>query len=226
MRFRTLFALLVLVVNACRDEPTSSESPGVAVISSVPIKQPVPAKPSAEPVIAVPSASATPAVDAGNPTLRADDGTLLPQSDEKPATASPSFKRRMRALARAILSGEISQARQSFFPLTAYAQVKGVQHPERDYHNRLLAHFERDLKKYHRDLGDQAVQATFLGATVPMTRAEWMKRGSEGNRLGYYRVRHSKLRLKLMNGEERVFDLASLISWRGEWYVVHLAGFD
>lgn len=180
----------------------------------------------AQPVAAVASASVTPPVDAGNPSLLAADGTLLPQTEQQPLTSSSSFQRRMRRVAQAILTGEVKKARSSFFPLLAYAQVKGVKNPEHDYRTRLLAHFERDLEKYHRDLGEQAAHATFLGITVPTARAEWMKRGSEGNRLGYFRVRHSKLRFRLANGEERAFDLASLISWRGEWYVVHLAGFD
>jgi hypothetical protein len=53
-----------------------------------------------------------------------------------------------------------------------------------------------------------------------------MKPGREGNKVGYYRVLRSKLRFTLPNGKERPLELTSLISWRGEWYVVHLHGFD
>jgi hypothetical protein len=53
-----------------------------------------------------------------------------------------------------------------------------------------------------------------------------MKPGKEGNRLGYFRVLRSTLRFRLVNGTERAFELTSLISWRGEWYVVHLHGFE
>jgi hypothetical protein len=53
-----------------------------------------------------------------------------------------------------------------------------------------------------------------------------MDPGSEGNRVGYYRVTHSQLRVRLPNGTERNLELTSLISWRGAWYVVHLHGFS
>ena len=53
-----------------------------------------------------------------------------------------------------------------------------------------------------------------------------MKPGREGNKVGYHRVLRSKLRFKLASGKERTLELTSLISWRGEWYVVHLSGFD
>jgi hypothetical protein len=35
----------------------------------------------------------------------------------------------------------------------------------------------------------------------------------------------SRLHFTLPAGRSRDFELTSLISWRGEWYVVHLHGF-
>ena len=52
-----------------------------------------------------------------------------------------------------------------------------------------------------------------------------MKPGSEGNRIGYFRVLRSQLRFTLADGKTKDFELTSLISWRGQWYVVHLNGF-
>ena len=52
-----------------------------------------------------------------------------------------------------------------------------------------------------------------------------MKPGSEGNKLGYYRVLRSALVYSDAQGRERELSVTSMISWRGEWYVVHLAGF-
>lgn len=132
----------------------------------------------------------------------------------------------MQLLAEAILAGDGERARSTFFPLLAYAQVKDVQKPERDYRFRLLAHFDRDVREYRKALGKDAERATFLGVEVPEDRAQWMKPGKEGNRIGYYRVLRSKLRFRLPSGAERAFELTSMISWRGEWYVVHLHGFE
>jgi hypothetical protein len=52
-----------------------------------------------------------------------------------------------------------------------------------------------------------------------------MDPGKEGNKLGYYRVTRSKLRYLDAGGTEHTLGLTSLISWRGEWFVVHLDGF-
>jgi hypothetical protein len=45
--------------------------------------------------------------------------------------------------------------------------------------------------------------------------------GEEWNKIGYFRVFDPKLRYEV-DGAGRSFTVKSLISWRGEWYVVHL----
>ncbi len=160
-----------------------------------------------------------------DPALLDGDGKPLPQTDERPAVSSPAFQRRVEALATAIISGRPELASASFFPLIAYAQVKDVAKPERDYRFRLLANFERDVLAYHRALGTLAVDAKFSGITVSERDVTWMSPGSEGNKLGYYRVLRSALHFTLPAGRSRDLLLTSLISWRGEWYVVHLHGF-
>jgi len=150
----------------------------------------------------------------------------LPQTEARPSVTDERFKRRMQRVADAILSGDVEKARSTFFPLVAYAQVKDVQKPERDYRFRLMAHFERDVREYRKALGKAAERAEFIGVEVPQARVEWLKPGKEGNRLGYFRVLRSKLRFRLPDGKERSFELTSMISWRGEWYVVHLHGFE
>jgi hypothetical protein len=202
-----------------------------ALPSNAPATSAPPASaPSAEPSAAepAPSASAPAAVHdaAADPPLLDDQGRPLPQTDERPSIHTPRFERRMRALAEAIQRGEAEGARASFFPLVAYQAVKDVAKPERDYRFRLLAHFERDVKEYRKELGRDAADATFLGVDVPEAAAKWMAPGSEGNRLGYFRVLRSTLRFKLADGSQRRLELTSLISWRGEWYVVHLHGFE
>jgi hypothetical protein len=132
----------------------------------------------------------------------------------------------MQLLAESILTGDAERAKSTFFPLVAYTQVKDVQKPERDYRLRLLAHFERDVREYRQALGPDAARAEFVGVDVPEERAQWMKPGKEGNRVGYFRVLRSQLRFRLPSGKERKLELTSMISWRGEWYVVHLRGFE
>jgi len=158
-------------------------------------------------------------------TLLDEHGKPLEQTDQRPTQSSPSFQKRIELVARAILTGEVEPALPAFFPLLAYQQVKDVAKPERDYKYRLLANFKRDLLEYHHALGADAAASKFDGITVPEKDAKWMAPGSEGNKLGYFRVLRSRLRFTLPTGRSREFELTSLISWRGEWYVVHLHGF-
>ena len=95
-------------------------------------------------------------------------------------------------MANAIISGDAEPAYASFFPLVAYQQVKDVAKPERDYKFRLLANFKRDVLEYHHALGEAAAQAKLEGITVSEKDAKWMEPGSEGNRLGYFRVLRSQ----------------------------------
>jgi hypothetical protein len=178
-----------------------------------------------EPVRAASPDLSTVAEPNADPVLFDAQGKPLDQTDQRPMLTSPSFQKRVAAVARAITSGDVEPALSAFFPLVAYQQVKDVAKPERDYKFRLLANFKRDLLEYHHALGSAAAESKFEGITVSEKDAKWMAPGSEGNKLGYFRVLRSRLRFTLPTGRSREFELTSLISWRGEWYVVHLHGF-
>jgi hypothetical protein len=173
-----------------------------------------------------PSAASGGAPSAAEPSLLDAAGKPLPQTEDEPRIDTPAFLRRMERLAHAIASDDPELAISTFFPVIAYAEVKAIARPERDHERRLLAAFRRNVHEYHRSLGKRAAGARFAGVEVPEAAARWMKPGSEGNRLGYFRVLRSKLRLALADGGERTFEITSMISWRGEWYVVHLHGFE
>jgi hypothetical protein len=172
--------------------------------------------------VSAPSAQPAPPRD----PLRADDGTPLPQLEERPSAESPALRERMKLLTEAILKDEPSLATPAFFPLVAYEQVKAIQNPERDWNRRLVRAFERNIHEYHRALGRDVQRLEFVAIEIPEPGIRWMKPGSEGNRVGYFRVLRSKLRLRTDAGKSLAFEVTSFISWRGEWYVVHLNGFD
>lgn len=159
------------------------------------------------------------------PSLFAPDGGPLPQTEERPSSTSARFRGRMQRLFRAIQNDDPESAHSTFFPLSAYEQVKDVAKPERDYRYRLLKAFDRTIHEYHRALGNDPERASLVDVDVPEQQARWMKPGSEGNKLGYYRVLHSTIRYTIPPNRTRELELTSLISWRGEWYVVHLSGF-
>jgi hypothetical protein len=195
-------------------------APPAATASASTAPSPAPTAPNAPPT----TPNATPEGETALSLLDAQ-GKPLTQTDQRPTLSSPSFQQRVETLARAIISGDAEPALGAFFPLLAYQQVKDVAKPERDYQFRLVANFKRDLLEYHRALGAGAADAKFQGVTVSEKDAKWMAPGSEGNKVGYYRVLRSRLRFTLPTGRSREFELTSLISWRGEWYVVHLHGF-
>jgi hypothetical protein len=159
------------------------------------------------------------------PELLARDGSPLPQTRDRPSVDSPGLRRRLERLVDAIAHNDPERALPAFFPRVAYEQVKAVAHPERDWEQRLVRAFRRDIHNYHRLLGREASGARLAELVIDEHRVRWMDPGTEGNRLGYHRVTRSRLRLRLSSGAQRDFELTSLISWRGEWYVVHLHGF-
>jgi hypothetical protein len=149
----------------------------------------------------------------------------LPQTEEKPSLRSKSWEKRVQLLFRAIQIDDPKVAYPAFFPEIAYAQVKAIPNPAADYKARLLANFDRDVHAAHKLMGDGAPNAQLVGLEVPEDKAKWMPPGSEGNKLGYFRVLGSKLRYLDAGQAPHAIDVTSLISWRGEWYVVHLKGF-
>ena len=208
-----LDAAVVTTPDAAKPNPASASATGAAGVAT---RDSAPGEAAQ---------SASPAGDIAPPLLDAA-GTPLPQSDERPTLTSASFQRRVALVVRAIVTGDAEAASSAFFPLPAYQQVKDVAKPERDYKFRLLANFKRDVLEYHRALGASAPDAKFDGITVSEKDAKWMAPGTEGNRVGYFRVLRSRLRFTLPTGRTRDFELTSMISWRGEWYVVHLHGFE
>lgn len=177
---------------------------------------------------AAPSASAAPAdaLDLSkHPALFDADQKPLPQTEDRPSTDSPAFKRRMELLWQAIVADDPQIAEGVFFPVSSYELVKDIENAKADWKSRLFKAFGRNVHEYHKKLGDDAKAARFLGVEVDEPRVKWMKRGSEGNKLGYFRVTRSRIRYADAAGKEHKLELTSLISWRGEWFVVHLHGF-
>jgi hypothetical protein len=164
------------------------------------------------------TAAANAGVDAGP-----DPGTL-PQTKDKPEASGAAFDARVAALWDAIVKDDPDRAMPFFFPVTAYEQVKAITNPASDWRRRLVAAYKRDVHALHKRLGDQAASAKLVRADVPQDRARWVEPNEESNKLGYYRVYGTRLLYEL-DGRERSLEVTSLISWRGEWYVVHLSGF-
>jgi hypothetical protein len=125
----------------------------------------------------------------------------------------------MELLWRAITTDEVSVGLPAFFPLTAYLQVKALPDPGYDWQHRLVADYYADIQRVHATLGAGAATARLTGVSVPND-ATWVLPGEEVNRLPYWRVYDTRLSYTDAGAAGSVI-VISLISWRGEWYVVH-----
>jgi hypothetical protein len=175
--------------------------------------------PSAE--SASPDVSATPrstasASPSGVPV--APGAGALPQTRAFPGTGTAAFRNAMADLWLAVTTGNPRFGLPGFFPVAAYRQVKAIPYPAADWQDRLWAGFALDVRAAHRLLGSGAALDRVI---VPSAYAAWVSPGACYNKIGYWHVPGARVVYR-EHGQERSFGIASLISWRGVWYVVHL----
>ena len=154
-------------------------------------------------------------------TTTEPDPQFLPQTQDKPSASSARFAAGSAALWQAIVTDNPDAAMPFFFPLGAYQQVKAISNPESDWRTRLVGAYAEDIHALHGRLGSRASAAQLTGIDVPDGQATWVKPGEEYNKGSYWRVYNAMLRYTV-DGQAGSFPIASMISWRGEWYVVHL----
>ena len=149
-------------------------------------------------------------------TTTVDPGTL-PQTMQLPSAYDPAFRARIADLWQAVTTGDAASAAPAFFPLSAYIQVKGISDPVHDYDTRLIPDYDQDIATLHGEIGPSAV---FRSVSVPDA-AEWILPGVEYNKGSYWRVYGTRVYFTV-GTQLHYFTIASMISWRGQWYVVHL----
>jgi hypothetical protein len=171
---------------------------------------------------ASPAASATPpATASASPAALpvAPDAGARPQTRAFPRTDSVAFRNATADLWLAVTTGNPRFARPGFFPVAAYEQVKAEPYPAADWQDRL---WYDDVRAAHRLLGSGA---TLDRVIVPKAYAAWVYPGACHNKIGYWHVPGARVVYRA-HGKERSFGIASLISWRGVWYVVHLGAVE
>jgi hypothetical protein len=199
-------ALTVVVAAGCWTTQSQAGGP--------PPSSPAAAKPSPSMTLS-PSPSPSPSVIAIPPPPAG-----LPQTRAFPSASTQVFDDEMTDLWTAIVTGNTSVAIQSFFPLSAYQQVKAISDPTADWNSRLVGNYVLDIQAAHSFLGANAPNAQFVQVIVPSQYATWIDPGVCYNKVGYWHVPGSRLVYRL-DGQLRSIGIASLISWRGQWYVVH-----
>ena len=168
-----------------------------------------------------PTGSPTPHVTASaSPTALpvAPGAGALPQTRAFPRTDSVAFRNAMADLWLAVTTGNPRFGLPGFFPVAAYKQVKAIPSPASDWQDRLWGDFVLDVRAAHRLLGSGARLDRVI---VPKAYATWIYPGGCHNVIGYWHVPGVRVVYR-EHGAERSFGIASLISWRGVWYTVHL----
>jgi hypothetical protein len=127
----------------------------------------------------------------------------------------------MDALWRGVRTNSVRTALPAFFPEAAYAQVKAIADPRADWNDRLLGTFRLDIAAAHSLLHGGGAHATLRRVVVPASFAHWVSPGACYNRIGYWELPNARVVYR-DGGSVRSFGIASMISWRGVWYVVHL----
>ena len=141
----------------------------------------------------------------------------LPQNRIFPSTHSAAFHNAMTDLWLAVTTGNPRFGLPAFFPVAAYKQVKAIPYPAADWQDRLWYDFTLDVRAAHGLLGPGA---RLVRVIVPGGDAAWIYPGACYNSTGYWHVSGARVVYR-EHGQERSFGIASLISWRGVWYVVH-----
>jgi len=180
--------------------PSASRSPGAGPARK-PAPTPTPPKPA-------PSALPVGAANVG----------VLPQTNALPKTAGTAFGNAVHDIWLAVTTGNPDYARPAFFPEKAYEQIKAIANPGSDWENRLWYDFTLDIAAAHKLAGQNA---TFTGVTPATQYAQWVPAGACYNSIGYWHLPGTRLVYR-EGGATHSFGIASFISWRGNWYVIHL----
>lgn len=154
------------------------------------------------------------------PLSAASPGSL-PQTSIEPSLTT-GLNVQMRTLWRALSLDSPALGERVFFPREAYLRMKQGQivNPAADYRTRLTALFALDVTAYHRALTTGS-PASFVRVLTDRSDAAWIAPGVCENKIGYWHL--PGVRLVFTRGRRvQSVAVASLISWRGVWYVVHL----
>jgi hypothetical protein len=206
------------LLTSCSGGASTPARPVSVNLSSTPVRTHVSATPSVTAITPSPRPKPKPKPRPSPAALPVDPGAgRLGQTQAFPSTKSVAFRDAMYDLWLAVTTGKPQFARPAFFPEAAYEKLKAIAYPESDWENRLWYDFTLDVAAAH-DLVSK--NAKLVQVIVPTEYAAWVYPGGCYNSIGYWHLPGARV-LYREDGQLRSFGIASLISWRGDWYVVH-----
>ncbi len=206
-----LAAMIALTVNGFSGSGTTTTTSTVVTTTSTSTTTSLPA-----------TTTSSPHTSTTVPVTTTTSAQGLAQTDGEPPSSDSALTSRLQPLWRAIVSGSLATASPLFFPEPVYVSMKTgiVPDPASDYADRLVAFYDMDLGAYHAALG-RVRTVTLIGVDATPGDAAWISPGVCENHFGYWHLPGVRFVYRL-NGSVHSFAIASLISWRGVWYVVHL----
>ena len=210
-------ALLAALAGCSGAAGTSAKASAAAKVRTSPVSATREAVPTAS---VSPSATPTPKpkpTPSALPVGPANAGTL-PQTSALPKTNAAAFDNAVHDLWLAIATGNPGYARPAFFPEKAYEQVKAIAYPESDWQGRLWLDFTLDVAAVHKLIKPGA---TLTKVITPTGYEQWIPAGACYNSTGYWHLPGSRMVYR-EGGVTHSFGIASFISWRGDWYLIHL----
>lgn len=218
------------------DPPRASSSGGGAPRPSAAVAASVaPAVSTAAPAASVAVAASASAVASASvapvpassidlaPLMGASRATLAQVNKERPPLESEDLTGQARRLFGAIQADEPSQAADFFFPREPFIPLKDIKNPGK-YWDQLYRVYEQDIHQLHRKRKKELEGAVFEGFALG-TAPTFVNPGEEGNKIGYHRTFHGKLRYRTADGQQRTLETRVIISWAGRWYITHLLPF-
>jgi hypothetical protein len=224
---RWLPVLALLAAGALAGCAATGKAPGANPATSVAPRATQSARPAA---VAIPKPTPTPTpTPTPKPPPRpaalpvAPPGAAArPQTPTLPSTTDTAFKNLIYDFWLAATTGNPDYAKPAFFPEKAYEQVKAIADPDQDWQSRLWSEFTLDVKAVRPLVGRDA---RLLKVVVPGQYAIWVPPGACYNKIGYWHVPGARV-VYQRGGVTRSFGITSLISWRGDWYLVHLGAYS
>ena len=222
---RWLPVLALLAAGALAGCAATGKAPGAGPTTSVAPRATKSARPAAA---AIPKPTPTPTLKPAPPPRPAallvapPSAAALPQTPTLPNTTDTAFKNLIHDFWLAVTTGNPDYAKPAFFPEKAYQQVKAISDPAYDWQTRLWDEFALDVKAVRPLVGRDA---RLLKVVVPGQYAIWVPPGACYNKIGYWHVPGARVVYE-RGGVTRSFGITSLISWRGDWYLVHLGAYS
>ena len=229
---RSLPALGLGLLLGCANSSPQPGAPSATIASSAaPIDSATASPPLALASAAAPLASAAPPIvdaasDAGAPDAAVAAAPAAPAppfaaDNNLPPTEGPELQDRAKSLLEAVIHDEPQLGDSFWFPKEPFIPLKDVKGPDK-YWEQLHRTFGNDVHALHkkRKSWTGVVFERFEKGSKP----KWVKPGEEANKIGYHRSFRGKLHYTV-DGQSESFEVRTVITWQGRWYVTHLSKF-